>query len=110
MTNLLMNTSLSSEIKKLIQAAKQSSAATVNAVITLLYWQVGKRIADEILKDNRGDYGQKVVAGLAKQLSAEFGRGWSKRNLTNMIKFSEIYPDYNIVQTLSAQYEFRTER
>ena len=103
MTNPLIDTSLGSEIKQLIQTAKQRAATTVNAEMTLLYWQVGKRIADEILKGNRADYGQQIVAGLAKQLNSEFGRGWSKRNLTNMIKFSEVYPDYNIVQTLSAQ-------
>jgi len=103
MANPLIDTSLSSEIKQLIQAAKQRAATIVNAEITLLYWQVGKRIAEEVLKGSRADYGQQIIAGLAKQLSAEFGRGWSKRNLANMVKFSEVFPDVNIVQTLSAQ-------
>lgn len=99
----LINTELTNEIKVLIQSAKQNAAVAVNAEITLLYWQVGKRIADEVLEGERADYGKQVIAGLAKKLSTEFGRGWSKRNLANMVKFSEIFTEFKIVQTLSAQ-------
>jgi len=99
----IINPTLTGDIKALIQNAKQQAAIAINAELTLLYWQVGKRIADEILKGQRGEYGQQIIATLAQQLSAEFGRGWSKRNLANMVKFSEIFPDFNIVQTLSAQ-------
>lgn len=64
---------------------------------------MGKRISDEVLQGQRADYGKQVIAGLSKQLSAEFGLGWSKRNLANMVKFSECFADIKIVQTLSAQ-------
>jgi len=94
---------LTREIQQLIQGAKQRAATAVNAELTRLYWQVGQRIADEVLQGERAAYGQQVVAGLARQLSAEFGRGWSKRNLANMLKFVECFPDQQIVQTLSAQ-------
>lgn len=103
MSKEILDPALAGEIKKLIQDAKHRAAIAINAELTLLYWQVGKRIADEILKGQRGEYGQQIIANLASQLSAEFGRGWSKRNLANMVKFSEVFPDLNIVQTLSAQ-------
>lgn len=103
MTKDLSNTSLTTEIKDLIQTAKQETAVAINAKLTLLYWQVGKRISDEILKGERAGYGQQIISQLAKQLSGEYGRGWSKRNLANMVKFSETFPEYEIVQTLSAQ-------
>jgi predicted nuclease of restriction endonuclease-like (RecB) superfamily len=91
------------EVKQLIQTAKQRAVIAVNAELTLLYWQVGKRIADEVLNGERAEYGKQVIASLAQQLTLDYGKGWSKRNLAQMVRFSEIFPDYQIVQTLSAQ-------
>jgi predicted nuclease of restriction endonuclease-like (RecB) superfamily len=91
------------EIKDLIQSAKQRAAVAVNAELTLLYWQVGQRINTEVLKGERADYGKQIVPSLAKSLTVQFGRGWSKRNLFQMVRFAELFPDQKIVQTLSAQ-------
>jgi hypothetical protein len=98
----LADSTLAAEVKSLIQAAKQGAVVGVNAELTLLYWQVGKRLADEVLQGERAAYGQQVIAGLAQQLTIDFGRGWSKRNLAQMVRFSEVFPDVQIVQTLSA--------
>jgi len=103
MNQPLNNTDLFVEVKDLIQSARQQAAVAVNAELTLLYWQVGKRIADEVLKGERAEYGKQIIANLAKGLSLTFGKGWSKRNLAQMVKFSEAFPDFKIVQTLSAQ-------
>lgn len=103
MNQLNQNSPLASDISKLIHNAKNNAAVAVNAQLTLLYWQVGKRINDEVLKGERADYGQKVLEGLAKQLTQEFGRGWSKRNLTYMVKFTDTFPDIEIVNALRAQ-------
>jgi predicted nuclease of restriction endonuclease-like (RecB) superfamily len=91
------------EIKTLIDSARQRAAVAVNAELTLLYWQVGQRIHAEVLKGERAEYGKEVVLNLAKQLTIHYGRGWSKRNLLNMVSFAQAYPDTKIVQTLSAQ-------
>ena len=101
-TPLLDNT-LAAEVKQLIQSAKQRAVVAVNAELTLLYWQVGKRIAAEVLKGERAEYGKQVITSLAQQLTLEYGKGWSKRNLAQMVRFSEVFPDFQIVQTLSAQ-------
>jgi len=103
MNQPLSNSELFVEVKDLIQSAKQQAAVAVNAELTLLYWQVGKRISDEVLKGERAEYGKQVIAHLAKDLMFSFGKGWSKRNLAQMVKFNETFPDFKIVQTLSAQ-------
>ena len=64
-TPLLDNT-LAAEVKQLIQSAKQRAVVAVNAELTLLYWQVGKRIAAEVLKGERAEYGKQVITGLAQ--------------------------------------------
>lgn len=94
---------LLSELRHLIDSARQRAAAAVNSELTMLYWQIGKRINAEILGNQRANYGEQVMARLAKELSQAYGRGWSKRNLANMCLFAQCYPDQQIVQTLSAQ-------
>ncbi len=99
----LVDSTLFAEVKQLIQSAKQRAVVAVNVELTLLYWQVGKRIADEVLGGERAEYGKQVMASLAQQLTLDYGKGWSKRNLAQMVRFSEIFPDFQIVQALSAQ-------
>lgn len=104
MTELALPTAdLVADLKALIQAARQRAARKVNAELSLLYWHVGQRIRTEILAEERAAYGQQIVMGLAQQLSSEFGRGWSKRQLDYCLRFAEIYGDLNIVHTLCAQ-------
>jgi len=60
---------VASDIKLLIEQSRQNVAVAVNAEITLLYWNVGKRINEEVLKNSRAEYGKQVVVLLAQQLS-----------------------------------------
>ena len=91
------------EVKNLIQSAKQRAAVAINAELTLLYWQVGQRINTEVLKGERADYGKQIVTNLSKQLSAAFGKDWGQKQLLHCCRFAEIYPDQQIVSTLSRQ-------
>jgi predicted nuclease of restriction endonuclease-like (RecB) superfamily len=96
-------TPLVEDISLLVATAKQRAAAAINNEITLLYWQVGNRVRQEVLGGGRADYGKQVIATLATELTAQYGKGWSKRNLAQMVKFAEVFTDAHIVQTLSAQ-------
>lgn len=94
---------LLTELRELIISARHQVAQTVNAGLTMLYWQVGDRIRREVLKEKRAEYGAEIVTALGRQLESEFGRGFGRRNLFNMIRFAEAYPDLQIVQSLIAQ-------
>jgi len=91
------------DIRSLIETARQNVAVAVNAGLTILYWQIGSRIRQDILKKKRADYGEEIISTLSIQLTVEYGRGFSKRNLFNMIRFAEVFPDTRIVHALSAQ-------
>jgi hypothetical protein len=99
----LMPKGLLQELRQLIQSARQTVAQTVNTGLTLLYWRVGERIRTEILKKKRAQYGEEILQALAAKLVAEFGRGFSSRNLASMVRFAEVFPDFQIVQTLAAK-------
>lgn len=94
---------LVAELRRLIDAARQRAAATVNAELTLLYWRVGVRIHHEILGSQRASYGEEIVSALARQLTATHGRGWSARHLRLCIRFAQVYSDPEIVHTLCAE-------
>ncbi len=98
-----VNTDLLQSIVSLIDGTRQRVAQTVNSELTLLYWNIGKQINEDILKNGRADYGKTIVSELSNQLVKLYGIGFSKRNLHNFIKFNELYTDNQIVQTLSAQ-------
>ncbi len=102
-TDLTPTEPLFDELRALIDAARQRAAVAVNAELTLLYWQVGQRIHSDLLGGERAGYGKQVVASLAKQLTHQYGRGWSARNLASMVKFHQSFPALEIVQTLSAK-------
>lgn len=91
------------DVRKLILAARSSVARAVNQGLVLLNWEIGNRIRREILNEERAQYGEQIVQTLAARLQQEFGRGYSRRNLFNMIKFSEVFPDSEIVHALSTQ-------
>lgn len=91
------------EIRQLIDAAKQRAATAVNAEISLLYWQVGQRIQQEVLQGKRAEYGKQVITGLSQQLTADYGKGWSERQLRYCLQFVEEFPNQNIVHTLCSE-------
>ena len=91
------------DLRKLIENARERAAVAVNRELTLLYWHVGRRIRQDILGEERADYGARIVPTLSAQLTAEFGKGYSPRILFNMIQFAEVFPDEGIVATLSQQ-------
>jgi hypothetical protein len=56
-----------------------------------------------VLNHERAEYGQEIVQTLAAQLTQEFGRGFGRRNLEQMLRFAVVFPDEQITQTLSAE-------
>ena len=91
------------DLRSLIDSVRDQVARAVNAGLVLLYWSIGERIRREILGEQRAAYGEQIVATVSAQLTAEYGRGFSRRNVFHMIRLAEIFPDRQIVQTLSAQ-------
>ncbi len=98
------NTGLFSAIKNLIETSKSNVAVLVNAEMTMLYWNIGKRINDEIGEQSRAEsYGKNIVATLWRQLANEYGTSFSEKNLRRMMQFAEVFPDENIVASLIRQ-------
>ena len=97
------NLDLVKEISLYIEESKQQLAITVNATLSLLYWQIGKRINEEILQNQRAEYGKEIVASLAQALSLEFGKGWSEKHLRHCLRTAETFQSKEIFYALSRE-------
>src|ERR1019366_5578604 len=96
-------TALLADLRGLIQQAREGVARAVDSGLTALYWHVGRRIRQDILKEKRAEYGAQIVAAVGRQLETEFGRGFGEKNLRRMIRFAEVFPDRSIVASLMRQ-------
>lgn len=94
---------LISDVRGLIRQARKTVAQGVNSALVLLYWQIGQRIGQNTLKNRRAGYGEQVLRSLSGKLTAEFGRGFTARNLANMVRCAEAFPDARILHTLCAK-------
>lgn len=92
-------------LKDMVGIIEQSRDAAYKAVNTILVkrnWLIGYRIAEEDLRGvSRADYGTGIIAKLAKELTSEYGKGFTKSNLYNFYSFYKNYPD--IFQTVSGK-------
>lgn len=94
---------LLADVRGLIDQARTQVAQSVNSTLTMLYWHVGQRVHREVLHQGRAAYGEQIVATLSQQLVPLYGRGFTRSALARMVKFAEVFPDGEIVATLSQQ-------
>jgi predicted nuclease of restriction endonuclease-like (RecB) superfamily len=92
---------LLNELVVLIEKAKSQVNSYVNSSLTVLFWQVGKRILFDNLQNKRASYGKQIVVTVSRELVEKFGRNYEEKNLRRMIQFAEKYPDIENVVTLS---------
>jgi predicted nuclease of restriction endonuclease-like (RecB) superfamily len=102
-SNAILTAPLLNDLRLLIDQTRQQVAQTANAALVLMNWHIGKRISDEILKNQRAEYGKEIVASLSRQLTAEYGKGFTRTNLIRMRLFAEFFPNIEISATLSHQ-------
>ena len=67
MSNII-NNSLFNQIKNLIEQTKNNVAIVVNSSLTMMYWEIGNKINQDILKNKRAEYGKEIVVTLSRQL------------------------------------------
>ena len=86
------------DIKRIILCGREVGYNATNKAMVLTYWHVGKRIVEQEQAGNeRAKYGQALIEVLADELTKEYGKSFSKRNLQYFRKFYLAFPDEQIV-------------
>ena len=89
------------EIRKLLENARNNIAQQVNTELLTTYWNIGRIIVEyEQQSQLRAEYGKQTLKELSKELTREFGKGFSVSNIQFMRRFYQSYP---IQQTASVK-------
>lgn len=91
------------DISQLIEQTRRKVSQSVNSGLVLLYWNIGRRIKQDLMSDERAEYGKQIVGTVSLQLVDRYGKGFTKDNLFRMIKLYDRFQDVKIVGTLSQQ-------
>ncbi|MEZ4684901.1 MAG: DUF1016 N-terminal domain-containing protein [Bacteroidia bacterium] len=92
---------LFTELSFFIQKGKQHAGAQVNSALVLVFWQIGSLINENLLQNEYADSGKEAVNHAAASLVEQFGYSFEEKNLRRMMQFAEVFPDFDIVMTLS---------
>ena len=88
-----MDRAFYSEIKKILTNARNKVYQTANFAMVEAYWQIGKSIVEEQNGEERAEYGTGLLKELSKQMTQDFGRGFTVANLKNMRQFYLTFPN-----------------
>ena len=99
----ISSSDLYNELSQLIVQSKQQVAVQANSAVTILFWQVGNRINQDILQNKRADYAKQIVPKLSAQLENKYGRNFEVKNLRRMMQFAEQFSNSQIVVPLARQ-------
>ncbi|MFC1644030.1 YhcG family protein [Candidatus Omnitrophota bacterium] len=100
-----------SGISDLLTEARSGAARAVNSILTVTYWEIGRRIVEfEQRGKTRADYGDKLIKHLAIDLQNRFGRGFTERNLRNMRQVYLLWPDSYTLEKGSGDKNLRSDK
>ena len=95
--NLSSYHSLIKDLEVLIASGRKAAYQSINQAMIDMYWNIGKRIVEEEQKGKaRAQYGKALIKNLAAVLTAEFGSGFTARNLRNYRQFYLLFPEREI--------------
>lgn len=97
------NEKLFVDLSQLIEQSRQQVAMQANSTLTILFWQVGKRINDDVLQNQRAEYGKQILPTVSAQLENLYGRNFTERNVRRMMQFAEQFKELEIVSPLATQ-------
>lgn len=85
-------------VRETLESVRGKVERAVNSAMVEAYWEIGRQIVEAT--GERAEYGKHLVRYLADRLTAEYGRGFTQRNLYQMQQFYLAFPK---VHALRAQ-------
>jgi len=81
------------QIKTILQSARDKAYTQVNFIMVEAYWHIGQQIVEEEQRgEGRAKYGSYLIKELSKQLTTDFGKGFSQQSIRNMRQFYCCFP------------------
>ena len=80
------------QIKKILSEARNKVYQAANFAMVEAYWNIGKSIVEQQGGEEKAEYGVRLIAELSKQMTTDFGKGFTVANLKNMRQFYLTFP------------------
>ena len=100
------NENLFVDVRQMIEDAKHAFSQTVNAGLTILYWNIGNRINEEVLDNKRAEYGEKILPTLSAKLTEEYGNGYSKLVSSQLVNI--LTKNFGMIRTIRLKKHIQT--
>jgi predicted nuclease of restriction endonuclease-like (RecB) superfamily len=89
------------ELAEIIESSQRQVAIHVNSGVVLMFWNIGNRVNEFVLNNQRAEYGKQIVVTLSRQLKTKYGNNFEEKNFRRMLQFADKFQDYENVVTLS---------
>jgi predicted nuclease of restriction endonuclease-like (RecB) superfamily len=104
--NLIDENKLYKDVSHLIESTQQRVLQQISQAGVLLYWKIGYRLNEDVLKCNRADYGKAVINNLTDKLNTKYGKGYSRSVIYRCVQFSKLFDNKTVIETLSAHLKW----
>lgn len=94
---------LYNDVCQIIEVTRYRIATTANAEACLMNWNIGRRIKEDVLYNQRAAYGKEIVKKLALKLTERYGKGWSDRKLLHCIRSAYTFTEEEMVYAVRIQ-------
>ena len=94
---------LYNDICSIIDESRYRVAVYVNSEASMMNWNVGKRIKEDILNSQRAEYGKQVLKRLAKKLMLRYGNGWGFQKLQHCVRAAYTFSEEEIMYAVRTQ-------
>ena len=84
--NVPQEEALYKDVCGIIEGVRRRVATYMNAEVCMTNWYIGKRIKEDVLYNQRADYGKQIVKNLAVKLQKKYGNGWGEKKLRRKSK------------------------
>lgn len=90
------NTELFNDVCQIIDQARRHVATYVNVEACLMNWHVGKRIKEDVLYNQRAEYGKQILRNLSVKLTDKYGSGWGYEKLKHCVRSAYLFSEDEI--------------
>ena len=98
------NTQLYTDVCQIIDDTRSRIAVYVNSEVCHTNWLVGKRIKEDVLFNQRAEYGKQIVKELSIKLTERYGTGWGLKTLQHCIRAAYTFTEDEIVYAVQRRF------
>lgn len=91
------------DVCHIIDGARNRIATYLNTEVCMTNWYVGKRIKEDVLYNQRAEYGKQVLKNLSARLTEKYGSGWGYDKLQHCVRAAYTFSEEEIMYATRTQ-------